>query len=247
MLLAFLPFTAPPIIWNAQHDWITLAHSVARGGLEKAFRIDLAEFFTFIGQHFGAYSPLLFAAVLVGGGGGCKSAPLFQGAVPPRIRAAALGDVLWLALRQAGEANWTAPSHGFAGNPRRRCWHERAQTSTASRRTAIAALALGMLMSVLALNTDLLRAAGIPLSYEIDPSKAAPRLAQLGRAAGEKCAPPLRQQHGQPVFLIANSYGTAANLGFYLHDKRREGPLHPPLYFPDRPRSRTVLLLAALR
>jgi hypothetical protein len=28
-----------------------------------------------------------------------------------------------------------------------------------------------MLMSALALNTDLLRVAGIPLAYEIDPSK----------------------------------------------------------------------------
>ncbi len=40
-------------------------------------------------------------------------------------------------------------------------------------------------------------------------------------------------EHGEPVFLIADKYATAASLGFYLPDPRREGPGHPPIYVPE--------------
>jgi 4-amino-4-deoxy-L-arabinose transferase-like glycosyltransferase len=43
---------------------------------------------------------------------------------------------LWLALKQAGEANWTAPAMVSLGILAVACWHERAQTSPALRRTA---------------------------------------------------------------------------------------------------------------
>jgi 4-amino-4-deoxy-L-arabinose transferase-like glycosyltransferase len=111
MLLAFIPFTLPPIIWNARHDWITLSHLSARGGLQKAFRIDLGEFFTFVGQHFGAYSPLLFGALLVGAFWGFKKAVhSFKARFLLAFAIPLWALYLWLALKQAGEANWTAPA-----------------------------------------------------------------------------------------------------------------------------------------
>jgi len=233
MLAAFLPFTLPPIIWNAQHDWITLAHLSARGGLQKAFRVDFAELGTFVGQHFGAYSPLVFAALLVAT---VWAFPQVRHHFKPRFLlffALPLWAMyLWLALKQAGEANWTAPAMVSLTILAVALWHERVQASATARRFAATALAVALVLSLLILDTELLRRVGAPISYDIDPSK---RLRGWRTAAEmlEKERAEFETQNGAPVFLIANSYGTAAALAFYMRDKRVEGPRHPPIYFPE--------------
>ena len=63
MLAIFIGFCIPPFRWNAQHAWITLAHLRARGGIEQTFAVHPGELLTFLGQHFLAYSPLLFLAI----------------------------------------------------------------------------------------------------------------------------------------------------------------------------------------
>ncbi|HEX8311795.1 MAG TPA: glycosyltransferase family 39 protein [Chthoniobacteraceae bacterium] len=235
MLGAFLPFLLPPVIWNAQHDWITLSHLSARGGLQKAFKIDFGEFFTFIGQHFGAYSPLLFGALLVGGAWGfVKARRSFKARFLLAFALPLWVIYLWLALKQAGEANWTSPAMVSLGILAVACWYERAAERTWLRTFAVVALALGFLISVATLNTDLLRSVGVPFPYKLDPSK---RLRGWRSSAEqlEALRADFEKSHGAPPFLIANSYGTAANLGFYLRDKRPAGPGHPPIYFPESP------------
>ena len=62
----FVLCTIPPILWNAQHAWITLAHLRSRGNLDRGFGIHPAEVLSFLGQHFIVYSPLLFLALVWG-------------------------------------------------------------------------------------------------------------------------------------------------------------------------------------
>jgi len=64
LLALFLVCTIPPIIWNAQHAWITLAHLRARGSLDQGFGFHVGELLTFVGQHFVVYSPVLFGALV---------------------------------------------------------------------------------------------------------------------------------------------------------------------------------------
>ena len=40
----------------------------------------------------------------------------------------------------------------------------------------------------------------------------------------------LETKNGQPLFLIADERDRAAEIAFYLRDKRTEGPGHPPVY-----------------
>src|SRR5262245_41441379 len=56
----FVLCTIPPIVWNALHAWITLAHLRSRGNLERGFGFHPAEVLSFLAQHFIVYSPLLF-------------------------------------------------------------------------------------------------------------------------------------------------------------------------------------------
>src|SRR6184192_334543 len=53
----FVLCTIPPIVWNAQHAWITLAHLRSRGNLERGFGFHPTEVLSFLAQHFIVYSP----------------------------------------------------------------------------------------------------------------------------------------------------------------------------------------------
>ncbi len=233
MLLAFLPFTLPPLLWNAEHDWVTVGHLSQRGGLERAFALRPSEFGKFVGAHFGAYSPLLFGGMIAGV---VWAFPLARERFRERFLLAFTlplwGLYLWLSLKKAGEANWTAPAMVSLGILATALWHERAMVSRKAARFAGAALGLGLMMSVLVLNTDLVRSFGIPWAYRRDPST---RLRGWHGAAREmeRIRAVQEEQTGQRLFLIAGSYGTASELAFYLEDKRVEGPSHPPVYFTE--------------
>src|SRR5256884_1314189 len=63
LLGVFVLCTIPPIIWNAQHAWVTLEHLRLRGGVKHGFRFHLIEPLKFLAQHLLSYSPLLFLAL----------------------------------------------------------------------------------------------------------------------------------------------------------------------------------------
>jgi hypothetical protein len=93
------------------------------------------------------------------------------------------------------------------------------------------ALLLGLSMSLLALNTDLVHAAGLNLGRN-DPSD---RMRGWKGATGavEKMRQELETKVGEKLFLIADARDRASEIAFYLHDKRVEGPGHPPAYIPE--------------
>src|SRR5437016_5550114 len=66
LFVIFALCTVPPIIWNAQHAWITLAHLRSRGGVEQGFGFHPGEILEFLSAHFLAYSPFLFLALAWG-------------------------------------------------------------------------------------------------------------------------------------------------------------------------------------
>src|SRR3979409_223485 len=57
LLTAFAICTLPPIIWNAQHAWITLAHLRSRGSLDHSFGVHPRELLGFLLVHFFFFSP----------------------------------------------------------------------------------------------------------------------------------------------------------------------------------------------
>ena len=67
LIAMFVLCTIPPIVWNAQHAWITLAHLRSRGNLERGFGFHPAEVLSFLG----ATLHRLFAAAVSGVGLGC--------------------------------------------------------------------------------------------------------------------------------------------------------------------------------
>ena len=86
-------------------------------------------------------------------------------------------------------------------------------------------------MSLIALDTDVLRVAG----YRLPRSDPSDRMRGWKSATGalEKMRSDLETQFGEKLFLIADARDRASEISFYLRDKRVEGPGHPPVYIPE--------------
>jgi hypothetical protein len=98
-------------------------------------------------------------------------------------------------------------------------------------RWATAALVIGLLMSCVALNSDLLRSVG----YQLPRRDPADRLRGWKSAAGAggEGRGEVEAQLSERVFLIADERDRASEFSFYLRDKRVEGPAHPPVYIVE--------------
>jgi hypothetical protein len=233
LLAIFAVCSAPVIIWNSQHAWITLLHLRERGGLNSAPKFNPLQFLTFLGMHFGVYSPLIFGAML---GALVWAWKKSRRHLKPRFLLAFTLPlfVMYFALsfKKAGEPNWTAPAILSLAILTGAFGLELAREKRWARIYAVVGLALGGLMCIATIDTDLVRRLGVPLSYDTDPStrlrgwRTAAEKVQEIRDAYEK-------EHGQPVFLVANKYGTAAAFGFYLPHSKPAAPGHPPLYVPE--------------
>ena len=141
----------------------------------------------------------------------------------------------WLALHHKGEPNWTAPASVSLIILTVAYGLDRVVNGIRGARAfTVAALALGALISVIGINSDILRAAGIPLPFTRDPSARLRGWREVGERVGA-FREAIEQQSGQKTFLIANSYGTSAALSFYLPEKRIEAPGHPAVYVPESP------------
>lgn len=232
LLAAFAICTIPPIIWNVQHAWITLIHLRSRGGLDAAPGLHPLELLTFLAEHFATYSPILFLALAWGVIASWRRVQqqfkvlyLFWFGLP------VFALYFLLSLNEAGAPNWDGLAFLSFAPLAMLYWRERLETRRGLRRWAAAGLLLGLGMSAIVLDTDLLRSAGVPFPHR-DPSN---RLRGWKSATNalEKIRGRLEAQIGQPLFLIADERDRASEVSFYLRDKRVAGPGHPPVYIVE--------------
>ena len=233
MLGIFALAVIPPVAWNANHDWITLEHLRSRGGLNSGPQFHPEELLAFIGLHFGVYSPLIFGGMLWALWRGCRDSWAdFRCKFLVLFALPLLVMYCVLALKKSGEANWTAPAFVSWGILTVAYWHDLAQQNRKARRFAVAALGLGLFMSLVLVNTDSVRRLGVRWPYPYDPTGRL-RGWQTVAIAVDELRHKMEQETGRPLFLIANKYQTASSLSFYLPEKRTDGPGHPPVYIPE--------------
>jgi len=233
LLLGVFAFcTVPPIMWNAQHAWITFAHLRSRGGVEHGFGFHPGEVFKFIGEHFLAYSPFLFLAITVGVIGSWRRVnQQFKVLFLMWFGLPLFVFYLLLSINKSAAPNWDGLAFFGFGLLAIYFWWERLETSVILRLCAGAALLTGLLMSLVALDTDLLRVAGYRLSRR-DPSDRMRGWKSATRAV-EEIRSDLEAKLQEKLFLIADARDRASEISFYLRDKRVEGPRHPPVYIPE--------------
>lgn len=113
MLLSYLSLI-PPLVWNAQHGWITFKHTShhfeSGSGDGNIFVERIGEFLSFLGTQLGVLSPLIAVALY----GLCFSGLIRIRKIQSQYRyltvfsAIPLALMLLLALRQTLQPNWPA-------------------------------------------------------------------------------------------------------------------------------------------
>lgn len=229
----------PPLLWNASHGWVTATHMAERGALDQGAGLHPREMLEFVVVHFGTYSPLIFLGILL--------------VLPAAIRRARSDDatrfllaasapilVMYsvLALHEAGEANWTAPGILTLSIVAAHEWMLRFQSSAGARVFCVAALVVGLLLSAAIVDTDLLRAAGVPLKAKSDPTTRLRGWRATANAVAKLRRDVERDADGR-MLLVANHYGVASELAFYLPRAPIAAPGHPSVYVvpTERPRN----------
>jgi undecaprenyl-diphosphatase len=231
LLGIFVICTIPPIVWNAQHAWVTTTHLKTRGGLAEEVGFRPLEPLKFFGEHFIFYSPLLFGLLVWAVIGSWRRINqqfkilfLFWFGLP------VTAFYFLLSLNHVATPNWDAVSFLSLGLLAVHYWNERIDSRRVSN-FAIAAVVLAFVMSFFVLDSDLIRSAGFHL-FRSDPSDRwrgwKPLVAEVERIRNEQEA-----RIGEKVFLIADERHRASEISFYLKDKRVEGPGHPPCYIVE--------------
>ena len=232
LLGIFAVCTVPSIVWNQQHAWITLVHLRSRGSLEHGLGFYPAEVLSFLGQHFLVYSPFLFLALAWGVIASWRRVNqhfkvlfLMWFGLPVFL------FYLLLSLNKAAAPNWDGLAFLGFGLLAVHFWWEKLEASVTLRLGAVVAIMVGLTMSVVALDTDVLRVAG----YQFKRSDSSDRMRGWKSATGalEKMRNDLEMKFGEKLFLIADARDRASEISFYLRDKRVEGPGHPPVYIPE--------------
>lgn len=232
LVALFAVCTVPPIVWNAQHAWITLVHLRSRGNLEHGFGFHPVEVLSFLGQHFLAYSPFLFFALAWGVIASWRRInQQFKVLFLMWFGLPVFLFYLLLSLNKAAAPNWDGLAFLGFGLLAIYFWWERLEASLGLRLCAVVAILVGLIMSVMALDTDVVRAAG----YNLERSDPSDRMRgwKGATSALEEMRNDLETKLGEKFFLIADARDRASEISFYLRDKRVEGPGHPPVYIPE--------------
>jgi 4-amino-4-deoxy-L-arabinose transferase-like glycosyltransferase/membrane-associated phospholipid phosphatase len=64
IIISLLVFS-PVVLWNAEHDWVTLRHTAGQANIEEGFTITIMRFLEFTGSQFGVISPLLLVLMAI--------------------------------------------------------------------------------------------------------------------------------------------------------------------------------------
>jgi hypothetical protein len=231
LLACFAVCTVPPIVWNAQHEWATLSHLRSRGDLDQAPGFHPAELLGFLIQHFGTFSPLLFLGI-------AWAALANWRRVNQQFRVLFL---MWfgipvfafyflLSINSAAAPNWDALAFISVTVLAVSFWREKLESRGRSRSVAFA-FALALLMSAFALDSDVMRTAGLHL-WRRDPADRM-RGWRASAQAVENVRHEIESRVGEKLFIIADERDRASEFSFYFGDKRVEGAGHPAVYIPE--------------
>lgn len=262
----------PPWIWNVQHDWVTLQHLSERAGMHHSWRPTFRFIPDFAGVTPLLLNPVFFvlslAAVfryrhlLIPSDSSDKSIatdaasppmpsrvlPLTVGPneLPHFLFSMAIPVMLIYLLHAFGSRvhpNWVATSFLPFLMLGTWYWHRRwKQGARSIKKWWVTGLALGLPVVILMHDTSLVGAlTGSPLPGHLDPLRRV-----RGHQALAKEVVAARNallEEGQPVFVIADHYGRASLLNFYLEEAREALPQDRFIYVlaSDAPTSQYAL------
>jgi undecaprenyl-diphosphatase len=210
--LISLAVFSPLILWNAQHDWVTLRHTAGQAHIADGLRVSAQSFITFIGSQFGVVTPVLFALILLAlwkarGEGQETSRP--QGKFLFWFSAPVIIFFVVKSIQGKVQANWAmtgyitgliAFSEMFIDR-----W-ERSRTSV--KNIVVAGISIALLLTAVAYYPSKFH-----LPVKLDPSARLKGWDDLGKEVHVLYSD--MRKKGQ-VFIFSDSYQVASELAFYV-------------------------------
>jgi 4-amino-4-deoxy-L-arabinose transferase-like glycosyltransferase len=228
LLVNFL-VALPVLIWNAQHDWVTVTHVGGRADFGHLSHFTARFLFEFIGAEIALLNPVFFAGMIWAGIAFWRARPRD----PRMIYFFSMGAPLVFAyLLQSLHArvlpNWIAPAvvpglflmvlywDGHRRLPRvRRLFH--------------GGLILGLISMIVVSDTDVIKiVTGHHLPMSINPLRRVRGWSETARQAGG--ARQTLLQEGKPVFIICPGYASASEMTFYLPEAKASVPNQAIVY-----------------
>ena len=231
-LLITLLCTVPVIIWNAQHDWITVEHVSSHARLGEPWKPTLRFFWDFLFSESMLLNPVFFIAAIWATFAFwkrdrrnplflfffCMGSPIFLGH--------------WLySLHSRILPNWIAPAILPMLCLMVVYWHRRWQEGARVVRIGLkTGIALGLVVVVLLHDTNLIgKIVGRTLPADKDPLHRVRTWSEIARVAGEARTKLLAE--GKPVFIIAAHYGLVGQISFYLPEAKASVKQTPMVYY----------------
>lgn len=231
-----LIFTAPVILWNAQHDWVTISHLSDRAGTDRPWTPTLRYFAEFLGAEFLLLNPIFFVGL-------SWAAIVFWRKYrnnPRLVYFFSMGAPLFLAyllfaFRGRVLPNWIAPavvplfclmvayweSQWRLGRRVVRPWFQ-------------TALVFGAVTVVLGHDTQLLeQATKLKWPAEFDHLRRVRGWSKTS-AAVEQARQKLMAE-GKPVFVIGSHYGLVGEFSFYIPEAKSVVRDEPIVFFYSSP------------
>ncbi len=221
----------PVLIWNAQHQWVTVTHVADNGSFREPWHFTLKYLLDFIGSEFGLLNPVFcigMTAAALGFWRRRSSSPLL-------LYFFSMGAPLFLcytlqSFRSRILPNWIAPAVLPSLCLMVIYWDVRWRLGeTKVRNWLWAGVLFGGTAVILFHNTNLIeKLSGHFLPVKLDPLH---RVREWDTTAQvvEKTRQTLLAE-GKPVFIIANHYGMTGELSFYLPEARTNVRAQPLVY-----------------
>jgi len=229
-LLVLALCSLPVVIWNLQHRWITVLHVWSDGQLSQKWHRTYTLDFLLAEAAF--LHPLFFA-------GAIWAAVAFwrrDAGNPLELFLFSMGAPLFLlflllSLHSRVEANWIAPSilplFCLMAVYWQRRWH---RAGKVLKPLLWAGIGIGAFGVVLLHDTDLTsKFIGRALPPQFDPRHRVRGWKELAQLAGQ--AREDLQSEGKPAFIIAEHYGFASEITFYLPEAKARVPADPLVFF----------------
>ena len=224
--------TVPVLVWNQQHNWITLTHLYSRAGLEEAWHLKTNFLLDFTLAETGLLNPVFFIAAL-------WAALAFWRRSrndPFLLFLFSMGTPLFLSyllftLRARVQPNWIAPAIVPMFCLMVIYWEARwREGARAVKGWLTGGLWLGVIAVIVLHDTNLL---GKITGYRLPPEKD-PLTRVRGWNAAAQVVEAERQKlltEGKPVFVIGAHYGITGLLSFYIPEAKAGVPDHPLVYY----------------
>jgi len=202
-IISILLFS-PVIIWNWEHDWVTLRHTLGQTHLSEGAVFSAKSFFEFIGSQFGVISPVLFIFIIYIVVRLRKENPfVFWFSVPMLV------FFLLKSIQGKVQANWPMTAYvvgviGFSAYIRDF--------------SSFRGLKKAAVISAIVISLGMTSIGHFPSLINLPPKKDPSARLRGWRSLGTEISS-IRKQMKKETFIFSDSYQVTAELAFYTEGK----------------------------